>query len=336
MNERKNVLVFGGAGFIGSQLCERLLSDNNVICIDNFITSGQGNISHLLRFPNFKFIKANINEKLDLENLADLNNFQIKVFGIQEIYNFACPTSVNNFDRLRQETVLTNTFGLINSLDLAVKYKAKFMQASSSVVYGEVERGQYVDEKYLGKVDLLDVRSCYDEGKRYAESIVKTYADVFNLETKIVRIFRTYGPKMLLDDGQMIPDFILNSIDNKDLIIYGNEDFQTSLCYVSDIVEGCINIMNSKINEPINLGSTEAYKLFDVAQMIINIVGSKSKIKFEKNKTFMRELCLPNIMKIRESIGWLPVVGLEDGLRKTIEFTQAHKDLLTFSSKLDI
>ncbi|MFA6536832.1 MAG: GDP-mannose 4,6-dehydratase [Patescibacteria group bacterium] len=334
MNERKNILVMGGAGFIGSQLCERLLSDNNVICVDNFITSGQSNISHLLRFPNFKFINADVNEKLDLEKMTDLDNFQIKVFGIQEIYNMACPTSVNNFDRLKRETILTNTIGLINALDLAVKYKAKFLQASSSVVYGEVGRGEYVDEKYVGKVDLLDVRACYDEGKRYAESIVSTYANIFNLETKIVRIFRTYGPKMLLDDGQMIPDFILNAIDNKDLVIYGNKDFQTSLCFVSDIIEGCINIMNSKINEPVNLGSTDVFKLVDVAQAIIDIVGSKSKIEFAESKTFMRELCLPNITKVREAIGWLPVVGLEDGLRKTIEFTQAHKELLNFSAKV--
>lgn len=334
MPERKNVLVLGGAGFLGAQLSERLLKDANVICVDSFFSGGENNINHLLRLPNFEFIKHDISEPLDLEQISDLAKFQINVFGISEIYNFACPMSVKNFARLRIETIRANTYGVINSLELARKYKAKYLQASSSVVYGAVPRDEFVDENYQGTVDILDPRACYDEGKRYAESIVDTYRKVYNLDTKIVRIFRTYGPRMLLNDGQMIPDFILNALENKDLVVYGAKDFRTSLCYVSDIMEGCISIMGTNVNEPINLGNTDVYKLVDVAQKIIELTGSKSKIVFEGQKEFMRELALPDISKAKEKFGWFPIVILEDGLRKTVDFTRAHKDLLTFSKEI--
>ncbi|MBI5076837.1 GDP-mannose 4,6-dehydratase [Candidatus Falkowbacteria bacterium] len=334
MPNKKNVLVIGGAGFIGSHLCERLLADANVICVDNFCSSGENNINHLLRSPSFKFINADITEKIEFESIKDLDLFQIKVFGVKEIYNLACPTSVNNFQKLRKQTVLANTFGLVRALELAVKYKSKFLQASSSVVYGKTERDQYIAEDYRGVYDMLDPRACYDEGKRYAESVVETYRQVHNLDTKIVRIFRTYGARMLINDGQMLPDFILNALEDKDLIINGNEDFRTSLCYVSDIVEGCIKIMESAISEPINIGSTEVYKLVDVAEKIIEMIGSKSKVKFEESKLFMRELALPDITKAREKLGWIPIVTLEDGLQKTIDFTKAHKNLLTFSTEI--
>lgn len=334
MERRKNVLVIGGAGFIGSHLCERLLAEANVICVDNFVTSGEGNINHLLRAANFKFVKADITQPIDLEMNKDLDIFQLKVFGIKEVYFMACPTSVNNFEKLKKQTVAAQTVGLINALEIAVRYQAKFLQASSSVVYGAVERGAFVDEAYRGVMDMLDARACYDEGKRYAESVVDVYRQVHNLDTKIARIFRTYGPRMLLKDGQMVPDFIMSALENKDLVIYGNKDFQTSLCYVSDIVEGCMKLMESQINDPVNLGSTDVYLLKDVSEKIIELTGSKSKIKFEKAKLFMRELALPNINKMREEIGWLPVITLEEGLRKTVDYTKAHKDLLTFSKEI--
>lgn len=334
MPERKNVLVIGGAGFIGAHLCERLLGEANVICLDNFSSSSERNINHLLRAANFKFVKADIAEKIDFEAIPDLAPFQIKVFGFQEVYNLACPTSVNNFERLKKQTILANTFGTINALEVAVKYKAKFMQASSSVVYGQANRDDFVKEDYRGLTDMLDPRACYDEGKRYAETIVEVYRQAHGLDGKIARIFRTYGPRMLLNDGQMVPDFIMNAIENKDIIIYGNKDFRTSLCYVSDIVEGMIKLMGSTINEPTNLGSTDVYLLRDVAEKIIELVGSKSKVKFEESKLFMRELCLPDITKIREALGWLAIVTLDDGLRKAVDFTKAHKDLLTFSTDI--
>lgn len=336
MASKKNILVLGGAGFIGTFLCERMLKekDTNVICVDNFLTSGQNNINHLLRLPNFKFINHDVNKNLDLEKIKDLDLFQIKVFGVSEVYNLACPTSVKNFEKLTKETVLANTVGLINALELAVKYKAKFLQASSSVIYGEVKRGEYIEEDYRGTIDMLDERSCYDVGKFYAESVVDTYRKNHKLDTKIVRIFRTYGPRMLLDDGQMIPDFILNALENKDLVIHGGEKFQTSLCFISDTIEGCIQVMRSDINEAVNLGSTDVYKIKDVAQLIIDLTASTSKVKMGEEKLFMRELALPNISKVKDGLGWFPIVTLEEGLRKTIDFTRAHKDLLTFSKEI--
>jgi len=334
MDQRKNVLVIGGAGFLGVPLCERLLHDCNVICIDNFSTSSENNINHLLKSASFKFIKHDIAEKFDLESEKDLDLFQLNVFGIQEVYNLACPMSVINFEKLRKATVLANTVGLINALDLAVKYKAKYLHTSSSVVYGEVPKGEFIKEDFRGVSDMMDPRACYDEGKRYAETVVDIYRKTHNLDTKTARIFRTYGPRMLLNDGQMIPDFILNALENKDLVIYGGKEFTSSLCYVTDIVEGCINLMESDINEPMNLGSTEVYKISDVAAKIIEMIGSKSKIKMEKEKLFMRELALPDISKIKIDMGWLPVVTLVDGLQKTIDFTRAHKDLMTFSTDI--
>lgn len=331
MEQRKNILVIGGAGFIGAHLCERLVKEANVICIDNFSTSGENNINHLLRLPNFAFIKHDISKPIDLENIPDIQNFQIKVFGIKEIYNLACPTSIKNFETLKQETVIANTVGLINALELAVKYKAKFMQFSSTVVYGEVPRGEFITEDYRGKTDFLDDRACYDEGKRYAEAVVEAYRKEQGLDTKIVRIGRTYGPRMLINDGQIIPDFIVNALENKDITIYGTEEFQTSLCFVSDIVEGCLNVMNSTINEPLNMGSTDVYRLVDVVEKIIELTGSTSQIKFEPAQVFLRELALPDISKIKNNLGWFPIVTIEDGLQKTIDFTRAHKDLLTFS-----
>lgn len=331
MDQQKNILVIGGAGFIGAHLCEKLCKEANVICLDNFITSGENNINHLLRLPSFAFVKHDITQPIDLETIPDLQNFQIKVFGISEIYNLACPTSVKNFELLRKETVLANTVGLINALELAVKFKAKFMQFSSSVVYGEVPRGEYIAENFRGNMDFLDARACYDEGKRYGESVVETYRKVFNLDTKIARIFRTYGPRMLINDNQIIPDFIVNALENKEIVIYGTDAFQTSLCYVSDIIEGCVNVMNSNINDPVNLGSPDVYRLVDVAAKIIEFTGSSSQIKFETNHLFLRELAIPDISKIKNTLGWFPIITIEDGLQKTIDFTRAHKDLLTFS-----
>jgi nucleoside-diphosphate-sugar epimerase len=335
MSKRKNVVVLGGAGFLGSLLCERLTQkDLNVICFDNFASSDEKNINHLLRLPNFKFIKHDIAEDIELEKIKDLEVFNIPVFGISEIYNLACPTSVKNFDKLIMKTISANTVGLVNSLELAVKYKTKYMLFSSSVVYGETKKGEVVNEDFRGPLDMMDERACYDAGKFYSESVVECYRKEHKLDTKIVRVFRTYGPKMLLQDGQMIPDFIVNALENKDLVIFGDEKFETSLCYVTDVIEGAIKAMESSNNEPLNLGSQEVYKIFDVAKKIVELTDSSSQIVLEESKLFMRELAVPDITKIKEEIGWFPIVSLEDGLKKTIDFTRAHKDLLTFSEDI--
>lgn len=337
--QNKNILVLGGAGFIGSHLCERLVeAGQNVICIDNFITSSPENINHLLQEFNFELIKHDLAEPLaNLEEIDDLAQFQIPIYGIQEIYNLACPTSVKNFEKHKIQTIEANTVVMKNALDIAVKHKSKFLHMSSSVVYGDVQKSTlkkpiYIKEDYRGEMDHLEPRSCYDQGKKYSETIVDVYHDQFNIDTKMARIFRTYGPRMLLKDGQMIPDFIFNALDGKNLEIFGDEGFITSLCYVSDTVEGMIKLMDSPINDPVNLGGTQVHRLVDVANEIIKLIDTKSKVNFKEPLLFMRELGYPDISKVKDGIGWFPIVSLEDGLKRTIEYTKARKSLVEFQS----
>lgn len=331
---KKNVLVTGGAGFIGSHLCEELLKSSKVICIDNFISGEERNIDHLLQNPDFKFIKHDLIEPINLEDFAELETFKIKFQGIQEIYHLACPTSAKNFEKTKIETLLSNSLATKNTLDLAVNYKAKFLFTSSAVVYGPRNKEKYFKEDYSGNVNFLSPRACYDEGKRFSETIVSTYRDVYNLDAKIARIFRTYGPRLKLNDGQMIPDFVDNALDDKDLVIYGDKDFSTSLCYVSDIVTGLIKLMASAEVGPINLGSDIEYKLADVAQKIIEMTESKSRVVFEKPLLFMTPLGLPDITLAKNKLSWFPVVRLEDGIAKTIDYLKAAKGLLGVSSKI--
>lgn len=328
--EKKNVLVTGGAGFIGSHLCEKLLKTSRVICLDNFSTSGVSNIDFLLQHPDFVFIRQDICQPVDLESLSELERFKIKFQGIQEIYHLACPTSAKGFDKFRMMTLDANSLGMKNILDLAVKYKAKFIQASSSVIYGpRLSDQQTYNEDNLGCVNHLTPRGCYDEGKRFAETMVNTYREVHGLDAKLARIFRTYGPRQRLFDGEMLPDFIIDAIDNKDLIIYGDENFSTSLCYVDDIVSGLIKLAAAPANTgPVNLGSNEDLKLVDVAKKIIEMVGSESKIVFADGLVFMSQLGLPDTSLARELLGWVPLVRLEDGLQKAIDYTRAYKPLL--------
>lgn len=332
--QQKIAAVLGGAGFIGSHLCEQLLDEGyKVICVDNFISSGQNNISHLLRIPDFKFVNHDMVKPLDLEALTELADVQIGVLGVSEVYNLAVPTSIKNFEKVKMQTALTNFLGTKNALDIAVKYKARFMHFSSQVVYGSFEKGEFVGEDFTGKTsNQLDPRACYDEGKRNAETLVNVYRETYKLNTKIARVFRTYGPRMLLNDGKMIPDFIVNALDNKKLTIHGDENFRSSLMYVSDVVEGAMKLMQSDLSEPFNLGNPEVHQLADVAKTIVSLTNSSSEVVYGEKFAFLREGAFPNIDKIKEEIGWFPLVTLKDGLQKTIEYTQAHKDLLVFQT----
>jgi len=322
--DKKNILVTGGAGFIGSFLCEQLLKEARVICVDNFVTSSESNIDHLLKNPDFEFIRHDFNQPFDPESFPELGRFKIKFQGIQEIYHLACPTSPKKFDQYKIQTLLANSQAVKNVLDLAVRYHAKIQQASASVVYGP----RPSDNR---PVNALSPRACYDEGKRYAETMFETYREVYHIETKIARIFRTYGPRMPLFDGQMIPDFVTNALDNKDLVIYGDETFKTSLTYVTDIVDGMIKLMAAPEDiEPVNLGSDLDIPLIDVAQRIIEMTGSTSRITFEPPLLFMTQLGLPDITKAKEKLGWLPLVRLDEGLKRSIDYTIAHKSLLGF------
>ncbi len=328
--EKKNVLVTGGAGFIGSFLCERLLKDARVICVDNFSTSAPANIELLLKNPDFELLKMDIAQPLDLENYAELERFKIKFQGIQEIYHLACPTSAKDFDKFRYATLLANSVGLRNVLDLTVKYKARFFHASTSVIYGpRPTDGHLFKEAEFGVMDHLSPRACYDEGKRWAETMVQTFKNIFGIDARIARIFRTFGPRMPLNDGQMIPDFILDALDGKDLTIFGGQEFRTSLVYVTDVVDGILRLMAlGRDPGPVNIGSDYDVRLSDVAKRIIELTGSKSQIKYEQPLLFMSQLGLPDLTKAKDELGWFPLVSLEQGLKKSIEYTVAHRGLL--------
>lgn len=330
--ESKVILVTGGAGFIGSFLCEALLKQGHkVICVDNFSTGHVRNIDPYLRNANFQFLRLDINEPFDVEKFAELEPFKIPFTGIQEIYHLAVPTSIKNFDSFRAQTLLTNSVGTRNILDISVKYKAKILLTSSSVVYGPRTKEAIVfDEEFTGLMNHLSPRACYDEGKRFAETMFSTYQDVYGIDARIARIFRTYGPRTALFDGQQIPDFILNALNGDDLVINGGKDFKTSLVYVTDVVDGLVRLMAASSNPgPINIGSDLDLKLADIAAKVIEMTGSSSQIKFAESLEFLTELGLPSVQKAKDQLGWLAVTRLEDGLQKTIEYIRANKILLT-------
>lgn len=329
--EKKNVLVTGGAGFIGSHLCGSLLAEAKVICIDNFITSHESNIDQLMQNPDFEFLRMDVNEPIDLESFPELERFKIQFQGIQEIYHLACPTSPKQFNNYKMQTLDANSLGMKHALDLAVKYKSKFLFTSSAVVYGSRDPKHLVfKEDDHGCSLTTSPRACYDEGKRFAEAMVATYNQVHGIDAKIARIFRTYGPKMRLFDGQMIPDFITNAIDGKELVVYGDQNFKTSLSYISDVIDGMKRLMQAPADiGPVNIGSDQDVLISDVAQKIIEMIGSHSDIKYEPPLLFMTEQGLPDITKAKERLSWVPLIRLEDGLQKTIDYTRAQKGVIT-------
>lgn len=327
--DKKNVLVAGGAGFIGSHLCEELVKTCKVICIDNFSSSTEKNIDYLLANPDFAFINHDMSVPLDLEAEPALKKFKIEFQGLQEIYNLACPISPRRFLDNRINILLANSYVVKNLLDYAVKYQSKFLQFSSSVIYGNRTPGVELQakEEFLGIVDHLSERSAYDEGERFAETMVNNYRQVYNVDTKIMRLFRTYGPRMELNDDQMIPDMVLNALNNQDLVIFGDENFSSSFCYVDDVIDGALKLMNSSLTGPINIGSDVDVKMADLANLIIKETGSSSKVVHSESKLFMSELLLPDIHKARNDLSWMPVVTLENGVKKTVFALRANSQL---------
>lgn len=328
---QKNILVTGGAGFIGSHLCEHLLKDGHrVICVDNFSTGQARNIDSLLQNNQFRLIRLDVNQPFDLEKYPELAAFKLPFQGIQEIYHFACPTSIKQFDQYKIQTLLSNSVGNYHVLELAKKYRSKILLTSSSVVYGSRQDAKVkVSEEEEGIVDHLTPRACYDEGKRFSETMFVTYRDVHGIDIRIARVFRTYGPRMPLFDGHLIPDFILNAHDGKDLVLYGGKDFSTSLVYVSDVIDGLLRLMDVPTDPgPTNIGSDVDLSMQEVAQQIVTMMGSSSKLVEGDNFVFLSELALPRIDRAKE-LGWFPLVRLEDGLERTIEYLKANQILLT-------
>lgn len=328
--EKKNVIVFGGAGFIGSNLCERLLKDAKVICIDDLSGGTSKNIEHLMQFEDFEFLKHDCTEPIDLTAYPELEKFKVKFQGIQEVYNFACPTTAKEFEKFKLQTLRANSLGVINTLEVARAYNAKYVFGSSSVVYGPRVAGSEVcDEATAGVVDQLSARACYDEGKRFAETCVSSYAQMYGIDAKIARIFRTYGPREKLFDAQLIPDFITAALGNEDIVLYGDERFSSSLVYVTDVVDGVMRLMKAPAGiGPVNFGGEDDVKMVDVANMIISMTHSTSVLRYEAPLQFTSQLNLPSIQKAKEQLGWLPLVRLEDGLLKTIDYIIAHKQMM--------
>ena len=320
--ETKNILILGGAGFIGSHLCEYLVKEgHNVTCVDNFISSDVENIRNLLSFPNFEFIRHDINEDLDYKENPGLKKFKMSVQGFQEIYNLACPTSPKDYSKLPVKTAHANSIGVIKSLELAIENEAKFLLTSTSAVYGNPpEDGSQVKEDYYGLLDFLNPRACYNEGKRFAESVVMTYNNFYKLNTHIARIFNTYGPNMLQHIGRQIPDFIKAAVDGDDIEVAGDQNTVSSFCNIRDIIEGLVKLMDSEVKDPVNLGNPNPHKLKEVAEKIVEIVGSESKVKYSKGYDFTMKPAIPNIDKAKEKLDWLPLIGLEAGLIETIDY----------------
>jgi len=296
------------------------------------------NIDHLLQYPDFEFIKYDVNKPINLDDFDELEKFKVKFQGVQEIYHLACPTSPRNFEKLKLQSLWANSNAMISTLNLAVKYKAKYLFASSSVVYGDPtpERNIFSEEDE-GVVKHMSPRGSYDEGKRFAETCVDTYRQVYGIDVKIARVFTTYGPRMKLRDGLMVPDFILNAIEGKDLIIYGDEDIAMSFAYITDITDGFIKLMKTGPEMSIvNLGSDQIVKIAQVADMIIQMTNSNSKVVYDDPLIFLSKKGVPNLTRAKEMLGWIPLVRLQDGIRNTINYTIANKEMVSLNQSQNI
>jgi UDP-glucuronate decarboxylase len=308
MHLRKRVLVTGGAGFLGSFLCERLLAENcDVACVDNFYTGTKRNIVHLLNNPYFELIRHDITFPLYLE--------------VDEIYNFACPASPIHYQNDPVQTTKVNVHGSINMLGLAKRTKAKILQASTSEVYGDPSMHPQT-ETYWGNVNCIGIRSCYDEGKRCAETLFFDYHRQHKLSIRIVRIFNTYGPRMHPNDGRVVSNFIIQALRNEDLTVYGDGKQTRSFCYVDDMIEGVIRMMNTghEFTGPVNLGNPEEYRILELAEKIVRLTKSRSKIVFKplpEDDPLQRK---PDITLAKTKLQWQPKTLLEEGLEKTIDY----------------
>ena len=303
----KTVLVTGGAGFIGSHLCKRLLNENHkVICLDNLFTGSLDNIDSFKDNNNFEFVNHDITKPYYRDN-------------IDEIYNFACPASPIHYQSNPIKTVKTCTIGVINMLGLAKKNNAKILQASTSEVYGDPEIHPQ-KEDYNGNVNTLGYRSCYDEGKRCAETLFMDYKREHNLNIRIVRIFNTYGPNMTKNDGRVVSNFILQALKGEDITVYGDGSQTRSFQFIDDLVEGLLKMMNSDSLGPINLGNPIELSMKDLAAMVIRLTNSSSKIIYNKLPEDDPKRRRPDINLAKSILDWSPIIDLETGLQKTINY----------------
>ncbi|MDD2411460.1 MAG: SDR family oxidoreductase [Bacteroidales bacterium] len=305
---KKRILITGGAGFLGSQLCEKLLNENHeVICLDNYFTGQKENITHLLKNPYFELIRHDVTMPFFIE--------------VDEIYNLACPASPIHYQYNPIKTIKTSVMGAINMLGLAKRIKAKILQASTSEVYGDPEVHPQT-ESYWGNVNPIGERSCYDEGKRCAESLFVNYHKQNDVKIKIIRIFNTYGPKMHPNDGRVVSNFIMQALQNKDITIFGNGTQTRSFCYVDDLLDGLVRMMGTddSVIGPINMGNPNEFSMNELASLVIKLTDSKSKLIYlplPSDDPLQRK---PDIAKAKEILDWEPKIDLEEGLKETIKY----------------
>jgi UDP-glucuronate decarboxylase len=308
MHIRKRVLVTGGAGFLGSHLCERLLNEGcDVLCADNFYTGSKRTIENLMGNPYFELLRHDITFPLYVE--------------VDEIYNLACPASPIHYQNDPVQTTKVNVHGSINMLGLAKRIRAKILQASTSEVYGDPAVHPQ-PETYLGNVNCIGPRSCYDEGKRCAETLFFDYLRQHKLKIKVARIFNTYGPRMHLNDGRVVSNFIVQALRGKPLTIFGDGTQTRSFCYVDDLIEGLIRLMNTSddVTGPINLGKPGEFTILELAEKVIGLSNSKSEIVFKKLPADDPKQRRPDISQARKILEWEPEIELEEGLKRTIDY----------------
>jgi UDP-glucuronate decarboxylase len=304
----KKILVTGGAGFLGSHLCERLLAQgHDVLCADNYFTGSKENILHLLDNPRFELMRHDVTFPLYVE--------------VDQIYNLACPASPVHYQFDPVQTTKTSVHGAINMLGLAKRVKARILQASTSEVYGDPEIHPQTED-YWGKVNPIGIRSCYDEGKRCAETLFFDYRRQHNLEIKVVRIFNTYGPRMHPNDGRVVSNFIMQALRGEDITIYGNGEQTRSFCYVDDLVEAMIRMMGSRADftGPVNIGNPGEFSMLELAQLVIDLTGSKSRLVFKPLPQDDPKQRRPDISLAKRELGWEPNIQLKEGLKKAIAY----------------
>ena len=304
----KRVLVTGGSGFLGSHLCDRLIKDGaDVLCVDNFFTGSKANIAHLIGHPYFELIRHDVTFPLYVE--------------VDQIYNLACPASPIHYQFDPVQTTKTSVHGAINMLGLAKRVKARIFQASTSEVYGDPEMHPQ-QEAYWGRVNPIGPRACYDEGKRCAETLFFDYYRQHDLDIKVVRIFNTYGPRMHPHDGRVVSNFIVQALKGEDITIYGDGQQTRSFCYVDDMIEGFVRMMNSEegVTGPVNMGNPGEFTMLELAENVLKLTDSKSKLAFHPLPTDDPKQRQPDIALAKEKLGWEPKVSLEDGLKETVAY----------------
>lgn len=304
----RRILVTGGAGFLGSHLCDRLLKDgHDVLCVDNFFTGSKMNIAHLIGNPYFELMRHDVTFPLYVE--------------VDRIFNLACPASPIHYQHDPVQTTKTSVHGAINMLGLAKRVKARVFQASTSEVYGDPEEHPQ-PESYWGRVNPIGPRSCYDEGKRCAETLFFDYQRQHNMDIKVVRIFNTYGPRMHPNDGRVVSNFIVQALRGDDITIYGDGSQSRSFCYVDDMIEGFVRMMNSEpgFTGPVNMGNPSEFTMLELAENVLRLVGSQSKLTFRPLPMDDPRQRQPDIALAKEKLGWEPKVRLEDGLKETISY----------------